>query len=228
MLSLQGQTYIPPSSEPVSRMVIFLHGYGASGDNLLGISHYWQEILPGTVFAAPNGPEACDVNPLGYQWFGLPDFSPFNIRQGLNRSAPIVANYLKTLMATYQLSPQNMALVGFSQGTILALEMLFFIPNLAGIVGYSGAFFPPVKTPALSPTAKVLLIHGTLDTVVPYGAMVQAEQALFESNISVQTYTCEYLDHSISEEGLQQGGAFLAQVLKQTDPILKKESSNYG
>ena len=221
MLALQGQTYIPPTPGPVAKMVVFLHGYGASGDNLLGISHYWQDILPATVFAAPNGPEPCDVNPLGYQWFGLPDFSPFNIRQGLDRCAPVVASYLQTLMTTYQLAPQDVALVGFSQGTIVALEMLFLIPNLAGIIGYSGAFFPPTKC-LVSPVTKVFLVHGTLDTVVPYTALMQAEKSLSALGINVKTHTCYNLDHSISEEGLQQGGEFLAHVLTPTDSLFKK------
>ena len=225
MITLHGQTYIPPKANRLEKLVVLIHGYGASGDNLLDLSYHWQDSLPNAVFAAPNGPEACDVNPSGYQWFGLPDLSPVNIRLGLDRAGPVLQNYLQNLMTTYQLAPQDVALVGFSQGAILALEMMFLMPTLAGVIGYSGVFLPPKNRPLSPPLTKALLVHGTLDTVVPYSAFIHAEAALKDHGISFETHTCHRLDHSISPDGIQVGRDFLSQVLSSS---IKTQGAAYG
>ena len=225
MISLQGQPHIPPKAKRLEKLVVLLHGYGASGDNLLALSYHWQDSLPNAIFVAPNGLEVCDINPHGYQWFGLPDLSPFNIRLGLDHAAPILQNYLQQLMTAYQLAPQDVALVGFSQGAMLAFDMMFLIPTLAGIVGYSGIFLPPRTRPPSSPLTKVLLVHGTFDTVVPHAAFLHAETTLKDYNVSFQSHTCHGLDHSISAEGIQVGKKFLSQVLSSSPD---KESSTYA
>lgn len=228
MIALHGQTYIPSQTMGeggrLEKLVVLLHGYGASGDNLLGLSYHWQDSLPNAVFVAPNGPEACEVNPLGYQWFGLPDLSPVNIRLGLDRATPVLQKYLQQVMTTYQLAPQEVVLVGFSQGAILALDMMFLIPTLAGVIAYSGLFLPPKNPPLATPLTKVLLVHGTLDTVVSYSAFVQAKTALKEYGISFKTHTCYGLGHSIRSDGIQVGRDFLSHVLSSS---LQKGSA-YG
>ncbi|RZI46452.1 alpha/beta hydrolase [Candidatus Finniella inopinata] len=220
MVTLQGPVHIPPKADHkgdhkagrLEKLVVLVHGYGASGDNLLDLSYHWQDSLPNAFFAAPNAPETCEVNPFGYQWFGLPDLSPVNIRLGLDRATPVLQNYLQQLMTTYQLAPQDVAVVGFSQGAMIALDMMFLMPTLAGVIGYSGVFLPP-KRPSSPPQTKALLVHGTLDMVVPYSALIQSQSALKDYGVSFETHTCHGLDHSISPDGIQVGRAFLNQVL---------------
>lgn len=196
---------LAPLSGIIRKIVIFLHGYGSDGANLIDISHEWSKHLPDTLFVSPNAPYRCDVSPLGYQWFGLSDFNPLNIRQGLDDVAPTVTKYIHHLMSTYKLEEKDIALVGFSQGCILSLEMIFHIPSLAGVVGYSGAFYPPLSIERPKNAAPVLLVHGTVDTVVPYGAMLQAQTQLSMYGVDVDAETCVGLGHSIDDVGLKRG-----------------------
>lgn len=197
-------------------MVVFLHGYGASGDDLIGISAFWQDLLPPSIFIAPNGPEACEVNVFGHQWFGLPDFSPTNIRLGLDRIRPVLLNYLQSLLNEYQLSPQDLALVGFSQGTIVALEMMFAMPDLNCILGYSGAFFKPPFV-ASPPSTKVLLVHGNMDNVVPYLCLLQSQTQLKSLGVEAEIHTCMGLAHTIDQKGIEIGGEFLVRNLNKNN-----------
>ncbi len=222
---LSGPRFISETPGNLCRAVVFLHGYGASGDDLISLANEWQNILPPTIFESPNGPTFCDINPLGYQWFGLADFSPITIRMGLDHVRPIVIAYLNNFLAEHQLSPQDLALVGFSQGTILALDVMLAIPNLGAVIGYSGAFYPPLIFPREIIKTKVLLVHGTADTVVPYAAMNQARVQLKEHGISVKTQTCRGLGHGIDAEGLHVGGEFLAQRFSlETPPVPVQKS----
>lgn len=207
---ISGSKIISKTPGPLSKMVVFLHGYGASGNDLIGLSSSWQDRLPPTIFAAPNGPEPCDANIFGYQWFGLPDFSPTNMRLGLDRIRPVLLNYLQSLLNEHQLSPQDLALVGFSQGTIVALEMIFAMPNLNCVLGYSGSFFRPPQSFLLPTSTKVMLIHGNLDTVVPYVALFQSQVQLQALNIETEIHTCRGIAHTINENGIEVGGQFLA------------------
>lgn len=207
---ISGSKIISKTPGPLSKIVVFLHGYGASGDDLIGLGNLWEDLLPPTVFIAPNAPEPCDANIFGYQWFGLPDFSPTNMRFGLDRIRPVLLDYLQTLLNEHQLSPQDLALVGFSQGTIVALEMMFAMPNLNCVLGYSGTFFRPPPSLVSSPTTKALLIHGNIDTVVPYISLFQSQAQLKTLGVDTEIYTCHGIGHTINERGIELGGQFLA------------------
>lgn len=217
---LSGAQKLPLSSNSPQQLVIFLHGYGADGANLIDIADVWQDALPEAEFIAPNAPHPCEVNPMGYQWFGLQDFSPTNVRQGLDNAGPILAKYLKHLLAERQLSPAQLALVGFSQGTMMALEMMFHLPGIRCVLGYSGAFYPPIARILTPPVPDVFLVHGDVDMVVPYTALEMARTQLAQFNVPVHTHTCHGLGHFIDGEGLQLGGQFLAHTFSATDPVI--------
>lgn len=198
----------PNSLEKPSKIVIFLHGYGASGSNLLPFAHHWQEALPSTLFLAPNAPEKIEETG-GYQWFSLSDRSFKGMRLGLEKARSIFLNYIDEILNSYSLTYQDLALVGFSQGAMVALDLLFSQKDIKGIIGYSGAFYPPEGTWNKPIKTKVLLVHGTHDTVVPFSAMTEAEKNLKKYHVSVSTLTCFSLDHSINEEGILKGKDFL-------------------
>lgn len=206
---LTGPHRLPQSKKSPKQLVVFLHGYGANGDNLITISDYWAKQLPEAEFLAPNGIEPCEISPFGYQWFGLPDFTIFNMREGLEKAAPIVAKTLLKWLSDRRLKPENLALVGFSQGTMLALELMFHIPGIRSIIGYSGAFYPPVAKLLESPLPQVFLSHGDFDTVVPFAAFKEAERQLSLFNIHPTTHVSSGLGHSIDMEGIRLGGDFL-------------------
>ncbi len=206
-MQLAGPQVTTKSGKDPRQLVVFLHGYGANGDDLIDLSYRWQELLPDAAFVSPHAPDPCDANPEGRQWFGLMDFSSLNVRSGLNKIRPVLTKYLKQLLHEYKLEPENLALVGFSQGTILALEMIFAMPNLGCVIGYSGAFYPPIQPiKDFQSTTKVLLVHGTSDMVVPYPALYQAESGLAFHGIKAQTLSCRGLGHSIDNAGLLAGG----------------------
>jgi phospholipase/carboxylesterase len=152
------------------------------------------------------------MSPLGRQWFGLQDFNPLNIRQGMYTAAPLLAGYVKNLMAEHKLEAKDIALVGFSQGCMLAMDMVFHVPGLGGIIGYSGAFYPPASLDRPKDAPPILLVHGTADTVVPYAALFQAQTQLQLYGVKVTPQTCNGLGHSIDDVGLRVGREYLQRV----------------
>lgn len=212
---LKGPT-VKHHSDKLKKLVVILHGYGANGDDLIDLAHRWAPQFPDVDFIAPNAPESCEMNPMGFQWFGLRDFSPFNVRSGLDRIRPTVVQYLESLLQKHHLQAEDLALVGFSQGSMVALDMLFALPGLKGVLSYSGAFYPPVAVPPLSHTPNVMLIHGVVDMVVPFAAMAEADRQLQLFGLNPQTCAIPHLGHGIDSQGLKVGEQFLKELLTES------------
>lgn len=194
----------------ISKIIIFFHGYGSNGDDLLEIGKIWQPNLLNTAFYAPNGIEQCDINPYGgYQWFGLKDLSFFNIRQGLDKHKELLKKEISNLLKKHKLVASDVIFVGFSQGSMLALDLIFSFENLGGVVAYSGAFYPPENVNRISCSPPVLLVHGTADSVVPYAMMQSAESALLKMGVNVTSKTVKNLAHSIDSSGISAGLEFI-------------------
>ncbi|MEI8295179.1 MAG: alpha/beta fold hydrolase [Alphaproteobacteria bacterium] len=206
-------------SPKVNQLVVILHGYGADGDNLIDLAHSWAPHFPEADFLAPNAPEACESNPMGYQWFGLRDFTPFNVRAGLDRIRPTVVHYLKAMLQERQLGVQDLTLVGFSQGAMLALDMIFALPGLNGVLAYSGAFYPPVAAEKPVESTPVMLVHGMVDVVVPFVAMAEAERQLRLFGITPQTEAIPHLGHGIDGHSIMLGQQFLQQLFTKQQPV---------
>lgn len=214
---LSGPQRVCKSGFPPEKLIVLLHGYGANGENLIDLADMWAASLPFVEFHAPNAPEVCDSVPYGYQWFGLKDFSPYNMRAGLDRAAPFLKTYLEQLLITRGLTSSDLILVGFSQGTMMALEMMFHLPGVRGILGYSGAFYPPVLPATLVSKPEVFLVHGMADMVVPYPMMMEGANQLQRLGLTPKTHTCYGLGHSIDLEGISLGGQFLTHVFSTQD-----------
>lgn len=216
MTSLDGPQVPPAAGGAPTSLVILLHGYGSNGEDLIGLAPYWRPALPHTLFIAPNAPERCPGAPGGYQWWGLTSLSPAARAQGVRQPAPAVNAFIDDQLARHGLTEDRLALVGFSQGTMMALHVG---PRreraLAGIVGFSGMLADP-EALALELRSKppILLIHGDADPTLPVTALYQAKAALDPLGFEVGTHVSPGLGHSIDEAGLRLGQQFLSAALR--------------
>lgn len=215
MRELQSGRRGPAKADSV---VVFLHGYGADGADLLGLADPLAPHLPGTAFYAPDAPEACRNNPFGRQWFPIPwldGSTQAEAEAGLQASVADLNAFLDAVLAREGVASDRMAVVGFSQGTMMALEVLPRRPQaVAGIVGISGRLLQPERLAVeVRVRPPVLLIHGDQDPMVPFADMGQAETALKEDGFSVATHTMRGTGHGISPDGLSVALRFLRDVL---------------
>jgi phospholipase/carboxylesterase len=212
---LSGPSRPPAAGGKAKQLVILLHGLGADGNDLIGLAPYWAPLLPQAEFVSPNAPFPCDMGPYGYQWFSSQDRSPPAVLAGVRAAAPMLDIFVDEALAERGLDDGNLALVGFSQGTMMSLFVgLRRSRAAAGIVGYSGRLLAPeLLEGELRSRPLILLVHGTEDPLVPYASLAAAETALSSAGISVETLTCPGIGHSINEEGLRRGGQFLRDVL---------------
>jgi phospholipase/carboxylesterase len=208
---------LAPRSGPARQLVVFLHGYGADGNDLIEIGHAWQGLLPQAAFVAPHAPEPCAQAPTGRQWFPLTMRDPGERWIGVTSAAPVLNRFLDTELARHGLPPGALALVGFSQGTMMALHVgLRRATAPAAIVGYSGVFVVPdaVDPDAIKAEIRarppVLLIHGDSDDLISPQALFHAANALAALDIPVEWHLSAGIGHGIDQEGLRHGGEFLA------------------
>lgn len=209
MTSLSGPSL---SIKNPKKIVIFLHGYGANGHDLLSIGHTWQHDLPFVLFTSPHAPFPCIQSPMGRQWFSIDNWNPETLRRGANEALPFLCDYIRTLTKTHNLTLADVALVGFSQGAMMAMQCaLSSTEAFAGVVVYSGALlWPETQVPRHVP---LLLIHGDQDHIVPVQAFYQAQHVLTQLNFPAHYHLIQGLGHGIDEEGLQLGLTFLKKVL---------------
>ncbi|GAB5387449.1 MAG: alpha/beta fold hydrolase [Alphaproteobacteria bacterium] len=210
-LPLSGPSAEPQSGGKAKSLVVLLHGVGADGNDLFGLVPMLAPYLPDTAFVSPNAPQHCDMAPMGYQWFSLLDRTPSVMEEGIRNTAPTLDEYLDGLMELHNLPADRIALVGFSQGTMMSL---YVAPRrkqaLAGVVGFSGALLGGDSfAEEVASKPPVRLIHGTADDVVPFGAMQLAEQTLSANGFDVDTHARPGLGHGIDPDGISLAIQFL-------------------
>jgi phospholipase/carboxylesterase len=208
---------LAPASGPARQLVVFLHGYGADGNDLIDIGRAWQQYLPQAAFVSPHAPEPCGQAPVGRQWFALTFRDPNERWTGVNKAAPGLERFLNGELARHNLPPTALALVGFSQGTMMALHVgLRRAQPPAAIVGYSGILVAPEDADAetfaagIKSRPPVLLVHGDRDELIPPQALFQATQGLAALEVPVEWHLSPGVGHGIDAEGLRHGGEFLA------------------
>ena len=208
----------PARSGKATSAVIFVHGYGADGADLLGLADPLAPHLPGTAFHAPDAPDRCTGNPFGYQWFPIPwlDGScEAEAAEGLARAAEDLNAYVDGVLEAEGLTPDRLALVGFSQGTMMSLHIA---PRrtaaLAGVVAFSGRLLVPER---LASEARVkppvLLLHGDADPVVPFSDMGKAGDALVAAGFETYAHVMKGTGHGIAPDGLSVALHFLRERL---------------
>lgn len=212
---------IAPRSGAAKQLVVFLHGYGANGDDLISLGREWQSLLPDAAFVSPNAPEPVPGYPAGRQWFGLTFRDPDERWRGVTKARPVLDQFLDAELARNNLPPSALALVGFSQGTMMALHTGLRRPALAAIVGYSGVLVTPTnqevaaKIPdEISVKPPVLLVHGDQDEVIPAQALLMSAQGLGGLGVAVEWHLSQGIGHGIDGDGLKLGGTFLQKAFR--------------
>lgn len=204
-----------PVSGEIRSAVIFLHGYGANGADLLGLADPLGEHLPDTLFLAPDAPESCAGAPFGYQWFPIPwidGSSEEESRAGLYRAAEDLNAFLDGVMVDEDLLPEQVIVLGFSQGTMMALHVLPRREDeVAGICAFSGRLLEPeLLVDELECRPPVLLVHGDQDDVVPIQALPEAAEALQKAGWKeVYAHVMKGTAHGIAPDGLSVALAFM-------------------
>jgi len=212
---------IEPRAGTARQLVVFLHGYGADGNDLIDIGRAWQGLLPDAAFVAPHAPRPCGQAPVGREWFPLTFREPGERWVGVNAAAPVLNAFLDAELQRRNLPPSALALVGFSQGTMMALHVgLRRAVALAAIVGYSGMLVVPEDVDPEQFAAEirsrppVLLVHGEQDPLIPVQALFHAAQGLAALEVPTEWHISAGIGHGIDQEGLRQGGEFLAKRLR--------------
>ncbi len=209
---LTGPQHAPFSGQAPKGLVVALHGYGSNGDDLISLAPYWEKLLPDVQFSSPNAPTQLAGFGAMYQWFPIESMDPVHLAKGVMNAAPLLEAFLAAEMARFGVTKAQTALVGFSQGTMMALQVgLASKEPYAGILGYSGAL---VGNPDLASKPPVLLVHGDQDDVVPLAASQMAQRFLSSAGLDARLHVSPRAGHTIAMDGLQLGGAFLARVLK--------------
>ena len=216
MSMLSGPSAAPAAGGPPRQLVILLHGVGADGNDLINLSQPLAQALPHARFVAPNAPEPCDMAPMGYQWFSLQDRTPDVMMKGVRHTAPMVDAFIDAELAKDGLADHQLALLGFSQGTMMSLHVA---PRrakpMAGLLCFSGALLSgELLRDEVESKPPVMLIHGDADTVVPVQAMHAAVASLQTADIAVQWMARPGLPHGIDPEGIAAGASFLAKAFE--------------
>ena len=216
---------IPAAAGRTSQLVVFLHGYGADGNDLIELGRQWRVLMPEAAFVAPNASERSPAAPMGRQWFALSNRPPDDPSGGDERwtgavkARSAIDAFLDAELKRLSLDDSKLALVGFSQGAMMALHVGLRRPGApAAILGYSGLLIGPERlSEATARDARgapppVLLVHGEQDPLIPFDAMFMAAEALAGASIPTQWHLSLGIAHGIDAEGLRQGGLFLGRA----------------
>jgi phospholipase/carboxylesterase len=206
---LTGKSFIPEGC--VKKIIILLHGYGANGDDLFDIGMTLSDNVPNTAIYSPNAPEAFEMGGPGYQWFGLPDLSSMTLENGVHDALPTLLAYIDNLVEEHNINHEDVVLIGFSQGCMMALSCLYHRP-LAAVVGLSGMWVKPGEQEVEAETP-VLLVHGTHDMIVPFATMDFTHMMLERDGFSVETLSRPGLGHGIDNYTIDAIGEFLEPIL---------------
>ena len=211
---LDGPRLPPASGGKAHQVVMFLHGVGADGNDLIGLAPHFQHVLPDAFFVSPDAPYPYDMAPVGRQWFPIGDFSPESRLNGVVAAAPILDAFIDETLAAHGLGADRLLLIGFSQGTMMSLHVgLRRDAQVAGIIGHSGMLAGSHLLGAeIRSRPPVLLTHGEADPLLPVQSLPEAEAALEEAGVAVEAHARPGLGHGIDEECVRLALAFAARV----------------
>ena len=205
---------VPAANGSATHLLVLCHGYGADGNDLIGLAPHLQRFLPTVAFVAPNAPERCPG--AGYQWFPISRIDPHESHRGVEHAAPSLEGFLESELKRLGLPPERLILCGFSQGTMMSLHVgLRRSVKPTAILGFSGMLTGPESLPTLGADAPpILLVHGNVDQVIPPQALFLATGALGRAGALVQWHLTRGSGHTIDPDGLLLGAAFLAMAIR--------------
>ncbi|MDE0794456.1 MAG: dienelactone hydrolase family protein [Alphaproteobacteria bacterium] len=212
---LSGPEAAPASGGPAKQLIIFVHGYGANGEDLISLSRYYAQVAPDAAFISPDAPYRCDGAPMGFQWYDVWMKDPAERLAAIRSSGEIFDNFVTGQLARHGLSEDKLVLIGFSQGTMMSL---FTAPRrenaIAGIVGYSGRMESADTLKAeIRSKPPVVMVHGDSDELLAVSEMETAAATLRDCGVEIDTHIRPGLGHGIDEEGIRVGLAFVQKVL---------------
>ena len=217
MTVIDGPSIHPLSGNKAKQLVIFCHGYGADGNDLIGLANYFQKTLPDAYFISPNAPEVCPMNPMGYQWFDFTSNDPDLIWKKVNDAGEILNNFIDNKLNELNLTNDDLSLVGFSQGTMMSLHVgLRRNTAMSSIVGFSGRLIrEDTLSDEMISKPPVYLIHGDQDPMVPCSDTINAAKILKDLDVDVQSHISPNTSHSIAQDGLEIAIKFLSSNFSQ-------------
>jgi phospholipase/carboxylesterase len=223
-VDLDGPRLKPQSGGAARQLVVFLHGYGADGNDLIEIGRAWQPMLPRCAFVSPHAPEPCAGAPVGRQWFGLTFRDPSERWIGVNKAAPTLERFLDAELVRWQLPASALMLVGFSQGTMMALHVgLRRQTAPRAILGYSGLLVEPPREQAekfiaeIKSRPPVLLVHGDRDDLIPVQALFHSVNGLARLGLPVAWHVSAGIGHGIDQDGLRYGMEFIRKMSEEAE-----------
>ena len=203
---LTGPELKPRSGKKPKRLIILLHGLGADGNNLMDIAGVLNRFIPDTYFISPNAPHPYYPGMAGYKWIeSIQNASEEELMDQLNDAAKIVNDFIDQQLERFGLTESDLAVIGFSQGTIVSLHSLLRRKKPAAlVVGFSGALFGShLLKEEIKSKPPVLLIHGEEDDILPIQMMHDAYETLKTNGVEVEEHAYPNLAHSIGQEGFE-------------------------
>ena len=212
---LDSTTIEPLSKEKPKKVIILCHGYGGDGKDISTLAINWQRFLPDGIFLCPNAPEVCSINPKGFQWFDLTIEKEEIILEKSLIAEKKLSLFLDQVLDNFQLEPKDLALVGFSQGSMISIQVgLKYKKQVNCIIGYSGKVINQKHlSEHINTKPKIFLMHGDNDTIVPPTHLLEAKEYFSNCGIKIKTKLFKNCEHRIPVEGSSLGLEFLRKNL---------------
>ncbi len=213
--NLEAISISPFSKNKPQQVIVLCHGYGGDGKDISTLAINWQRFLPEAIFLCPNAPEICAVNPQGYQWFDLSSDKEELILEKSLIVEEKLNTFIDQILNNFQLEPNNLALVGFSQGCMMSIQIaLKKKEQINCLIGYSGKVINQKHlSDNIHSKPKIFLMHGANDTLVPPTHLLEAKEYLVKHGLKIKTKMFKDCEHRIPVEGVSLGLGFLKKNL---------------
>ena len=213
--NLEVTTISPFYKNKPQQVVVLCHGYGGDGRDISSLATNWQRFLPEAIFLCPNAPEICADNPQGYQWFDLTSEKKEIILEKSLVAEEKLSTFIDQVYDNFQLEPTNLALVGFSQGCMMGIQVgLKKKKQINCLIGYSGKVINQNHlSDNINSKPKIFLMHGANDTIVSPTHLLESKEYLIKQGIRTKTKMFKNCEHRIPVEGSSLGLKFLKKNL---------------
>lgn len=207
----------PFNEKEAKKLMIFLHGYGSNKEDLFNLKNSFYDLLPDTHFISVDAPFECEFGGEGKQWFSLKSMDIDFIKQEISLHYNIINDFIDKQVKRLNLEHKDVILIGFSQGSMMALYGSLRNTNkLLAVIAFSGVL-PDTYNDllnAIKTKQNILLIHGIDDKVVPIDYFTKTEHLLKSVNIAVETVVCYGIEHEIDLYGIKKAREYLYNLIQ--------------